>query len=32
MRILIMTDMEGVSGIVVLDQVIGGKPMYKEGL
>jgi D-amino peptidase len=31
MRVLIMTDMEGVSGIVVWDQVMGGKPMYEEG-
>ena len=31
MRILIMTDMEGVSGIVAWDQVNGGKPMYEEG-
>lgn len=31
MRILIMTDMEGVSGIVVWDQVNGGAPMYEEG-
>ena len=31
MRVLIMTDMEGVSGIVVWDQVTGGAPMYEEG-
>jgi len=31
MRILIMSDMEGVSGIVKWDQVTGGKPMYEEG-
>lgn len=31
MRVLIMTDMEGVSGIVVWSQVNGGKPMYEEG-
>ena len=31
MRILIMTDMEGVSGIVAWDQVNGGAPMYEEG-
>ena len=31
MRILILTDMEGVSGIVAWDQVTGGKPMYEEG-
>src|SRR5919206_461103 len=31
MRVLIMSDMEGVSGIVVWDQVDGGKPMYEEG-
>ena len=30
MRVLIMSDMEGVSGIVVWDQVTGGKPMYEE--
>jgi len=30
-RVLIMTDMEGVSGIVVWDQVNGGAPMYEEG-
>ena len=30
MRVLIMTDMEGVSGIVVWEQVSGGKPMYEE--
>jgi D-amino peptidase len=30
MRILIMTDMEGVSGIVVWNQVNGGDPMYEE--
>jgi D-amino peptidase len=30
MRVLIMTDMEGVSGIVVWDQVNGGAPMYEE--
>jgi len=31
MRVLIMCDMEGVSGIVVWDQVNGGAPMYEEG-
>lgn len=31
MRVLIMTDMEGVSGIVVWDQVNGGAPLYEEG-
>jgi hypothetical protein len=31
MRVLIMSDMEGVSGIVVWDQVTGGSPMYEEG-
>jgi D-amino peptidase len=31
MRILIMSDMEGVSGIVTWDQVTGGKPMFEEG-
>lgn len=31
MRILIMSDMEGVSGIVTWSQVTGGKPMYEEG-
>jgi D-amino peptidase len=30
-RILVMSDMEGVSGIVVWEQVMGGKPMYEEG-
>src|SRR3954462_10729500 len=30
MRVLIMTDMEGVSGIVVWEQVTGGSPMYEE--
>ncbi|EEF60325.1 M55 family metallopeptidase [Pedosphaera parvula] len=30
MRVLIMTDMEGVSGIVVWEQVEGGKPLYEE--
>jgi D-amino peptidase len=30
MRILIMSDMEGVSGIVVWDQVNGGRPLYEE--
>ena len=31
MRILIMSDMEGVSGIVIWEQVEGGKPLYEEG-
>jgi D-amino peptidase len=31
MRVLIMSDMEGVSGIVVWNQVSGGDPMYEEG-
>ena len=31
MRVQIMTDMEGVSGIIAWDQVSGGKPMYEEG-
>ena len=31
MKILIMTDMEGVSGIVTWAQVNGGAPMYEEG-
>lgn len=30
MRVLIMCDMEGVSGIVVWNQVNGGEPMYEE--
>jgi D-amino peptidase len=30
MRILIMSDMEGVSGITVWDQVNGGAPLYEE--
>jgi D-amino peptidase len=30
MRVLIMADMEGVSGIVVWEQVNGGSPMYEE--
>ena len=31
MRVLIMSDMEGVSGIVVWDQVSGGAAMFEEG-
>lgn len=31
MKVLIMCDMEGVSGIVNWGQVGGGKPMYEEG-
>jgi D-amino peptidase len=30
MRVLIMSDMEGVSGIVVWEQTTGGNPMYEE--
>src|SRR5438477_1574607 len=30
-RVLIMSDMEGVSGIVVWEQVNGGAPQYEEG-
>jgi D-amino peptidase len=30
-KVLIMCDMEGVSGIVVWEQVNGGAPMYEEG-
>src|SRR6059058_708878 len=31
MRVLVMCDMEGVSGIVVWEQVNGGSPQYEEG-
>src|SRR4026208_2628790 len=31
MRVLIMSDMEGVSGIITWDQVTGAKPLYDEG-
>ena len=31
MRVLIMCDMEGVSGIVVWEQVMGGAAMFEEG-
>src|ERR1700712_4877297 len=31
MRVLMMTDMEGVSGIVNWQQVNGGAPLYEEG-
>lgn len=31
MRVLIMTDMEGVSGIVTWSQVMAGESMYEEG-
>jgi D-amino peptidase len=31
MRVLIMSDMEGVSGIVTWEQVKGGSPMFEEG-
>ena len=31
MRILIMCDMEGVSGIVVWEQVSGGAAIFEEG-
>ena len=30
MRVLIMSDMEGVSGVVVWEQVNGGAPLYEE--
>jgi D-amino peptidase len=30
MRVLIMSDMEGVSGVVVWEQTTGGDPMYEE--
>ena len=30
MRILIISDMEGVSGIVRWEQVLAGKPMFEE--
>ena len=30
MRVLIMSDMEGVSGIVTWGQVNGGSPMFEE--
>ena len=30
MRILIMADMEGISGIIKWEQVNGGEPMYEE--
>ena len=30
MRVLIMSDMEGVSGIVVWNQVTGGDPMFES--
>jgi D-amino peptidase len=29
MRVLIMSDMEGVSGVVVWEQTTGGDPMYE---
>lgn len=31
MRVHIISDMEGVSGVVKWGQVVGGKPMYEEG-
>src|SRR3954468_6196202 len=31
MRVLLMSDMEGVSGIINWDQVNGGAPMFEEG-
>ena len=31
MRVLIMADMEGISGIINWDQVTGGAPLYEEG-
>ncbi len=31
MKVFIISDMEGVAGIVKFDQVAGGKPMYEEG-
>ncbi len=31
MHVLVMTDMEGVSGITVWDQVSSGEPMFEEG-
>ena len=31
MKVLIMSDMEGVSGIVAWSQVNGAAPMYEEG-
>jgi len=31
MKVLIMSDMEGVAGIVVWEQVNGGAPLYEEG-
>jgi D-amino peptidase len=31
MRVLIMADMEGVSGIVVWEQTMGGEALYEEG-
>ena len=31
MKVLIMSDMEGVSGIVTWKQVEGGSPMFEEG-
>ena len=31
MRVMIMSDMEGVSGIVAWEQVNGGAAMYEEG-
>jgi D-amino peptidase len=31
MRIIVMSDMEGVAGIVKWEQVDGGEPLYEEG-
>ncbi|HVE91155.1 MAG TPA: M55 family metallopeptidase [Actinomycetota bacterium] len=31
MRVIVMSDMEGVAGIVKWDQVSSGKPLYEEG-
>lgn len=31
MRVLIISDMEGISGIVRWEQVVAGQPMYEEG-
>ena len=30
MRVLVVSDLEGVSGIVELGQIAGGRPMYEE--
>jgi D-amino peptidase len=31
LKVIIIADMEGVSGITVWEQVIGGQAMYEEG-